>query len=202
MHEFFCSEEMPLQAMSSSELISSDSSLILGSIQVTVHPSNVKSNSLVLTCKTTATLIDFVHGYAGHVATSTRKTKRGLHSPANCESCLSRSTNLIDVDTCLLSCSRCTAYLGDGSICNDNYDETSKSSSFLLEDLQNVRFVLNSVTFRGHRMLTSHNGLKSVNLSVENVVARTLVHFANAYRYVYLFVCLFVYYHYHYHYHY
>lgn len=175
MHEFFCCEEMPLQAMSSSEIESINSSLILGSIQVTVHPTNVKSNSLKLTCKTTSTIIDLVYGYAGQVAIS-----KNNRSHDRCESCLSRSANLIDVDTCLLSCSRCSAYLGDGSICNENNDDESKSSSFLLNDLKNIRFALHSVTFLSH---APHDKLKRVNLSIENVVARTLVHFANAHRY-------------------
>jgi hypothetical protein len=179
MHEFFCCEELPLQAMSSSELISTNTSVILGSIQVTVHPSNVKSDSLILTCKTVATLIDLVHGYAGKLASSKPKPSTKIND--GCISCLSRGANLIDVDTCLLSCSRCYSYLGDGSIYTENNDsneneDASKSSSFLFEDLQNIRLALHCIKFRG-------NELMSIDLSPENVVARTLVHFANAYRY-------------------
>lgn len=175
MHEFFCCEEMPLQAMSSSELKCNDSSMIIGSIQTTVHPNNIKRNSILISCKITSTLIDLIHGYAGILATSKNKIASSHSKRNDCKMCFSRCINAIDTDTCLISCSRCLSYLGDGCIYaddNNSNDDDVESSSFFFNDLQSIRFLLHRITINGNFR----------DLSTENVLARILIHFINAYR--------------------
>jgi hypothetical protein len=85
MHEFFCCEAIPAQAMSAVEVASSisQSTLLFGDAYITVHPLDVNSSCIRLGCKTRGSLLDLLTPCGGALATAPMNAKAmeaGIHS--------------------------------------------------------------------------------------------------------------------------
>jgi hypothetical protein len=52
MHDFMCCEETPVQALSSSDIISKPSSILVGTINIIVNPVDIVREAIQLSCKT------------------------------------------------------------------------------------------------------------------------------------------------------
>ena len=158
MHDFICCEDdcnngIPL---TSADIISQPSTMILGNIHLVLHPSNIDSSNILLTCKKTSSVIDLVIGYGGLIATNSNK---------------GNSNVVIDVDTCAVLCRRCHNYIGDGVINPSN----SPEDVFLINDIRDVRVGLHNITF--HWSATE----RVIGISVEKCISRLLCHLSSAY---------------------
>lgn len=54
MHDFMCCEETPVQALSSSDIISKPSSILIGTINIILNPIDMVKEAIQLSCKTSS----------------------------------------------------------------------------------------------------------------------------------------------------
>ncbi len=158
MHDFICCEDdcsngIPL---TSADIISQPSTMILGNIHLVLHPSNIESSNILLKCKKNSSVIDLVIGYGGLIATNSNK---------------GNSNVVIDVDTCAVLCRRCHNYIGDGVINPSN----SLEDIFLIDDIRDVRIGLHNITL--HWSVAE----RVVTISTEKCISRLLCHLSSAY---------------------
>lgn len=157
MHDFICCEDdctsIPL---TSADVTSQPSTMILGNIHVVLHPSNINPSNILLKCKKNSSVIDLVIGYGGLIATNSNKGSSNV---------------VIDVDTCAVLCKRCQNYLGDGVINPSN----STEDVFLIDDIRDVRIGLHNVSFHWS------GADKVASISTEKCVSRLMCHLSSAY---------------------
>ena len=99
MHEFFCCEAIPTQAMSSVEVASSiaPSTLLFGDVYITVHPLDLNPSCIRLGCKSRGSLLDLLTPCGGSLATAPVNTKTmegGIRSDD--------MNVIVNMDTCLV----------------------------------------------------------------------------------------------------
>lgn len=93
MHEFFCCEAIPAQALSAGEVAIPLGTLFYGGIYLSLHAANVNSRAIDLSCKSKGTCLDVLTSCGGAVATS----------PINMEGfCFDALNHIVNMDTCLI----------------------------------------------------------------------------------------------------
>lgn len=131
MHEFICGE------CSTTPLVAADleclpNQALTNDIYIAVNARDTTASAIRVKCKSTPSVFDSIYGYGN--------TMR--HSAICCS-----AASLVDVSTFALHCSRCSSYLGDGTISGDAATaapDTSETLSF--DDIATVRLLLNTVT--------------------------------------------------------
>ena len=113
MHEMICCE-LPNIPMSSSEIICPVGKFFLGLIYSIFNPTDINENSIIFTCKSEPTLIEIQTSKLGAFLSSVNN-KKYIVGNSN----VSMFTLPIDISTCVMSCARCSSYLGDAQIKSD-----------------------------------------------------------------------------------
>eukprot|EP01035_Chromulina_nebulosa_P021779 gene21779-28182_t len=197
MHEFFCCEAIPAQAMSSVEVASSiaPSTLLFGDMYVTVHPLDLNPSYIRLGCKSRGSLLDLLTPCGGALATAPVNAKTmegGIKSDD--------MNVIVNMDTCSVCCSRCGCYLGDGQFIQDPSCQDAETCAavhpaggadprvenpefFQPVDLSDVRLCLHTVGISYKDSSNSRDGsipaLQSI--STEQAISRIILHLNSAF---------------------
>jgi len=184
MHEFVCSEDISALTLTTSDMATPVGQLLVGPVHITVNPADVRAGSLAVSCKDAPTLIDLFSGQGSALA-SAPITPNG---PGGA---------VVNIDTCVLHCSRCMMYVGDGQLASDNdcaclvHDpdaaNTEQNSQSAVQDqvlgmsdLVDVRLARSSVAVPSRLLQPAPLALTSKvlapGLASEQSLARTLVH--------------------------
>ena len=114
MHEMICCE-LPTMPMSSSEINCPVGKCFLGLIYSIFNPTDINENSIIFTCKSESTLIEIQTSKLGAFLSSVNNNN-DIAGNSN----TSMFTLPIDISTCVMSCARCSSYLGDAQIKSDD----------------------------------------------------------------------------------
>jgi hypothetical protein len=79
MHDFICCEDVPVMALTSSEVVAQNHALLYADNYLAVHPSDTVQTAYGIECKLYSSLLDLYSGYGGAIATAPlfEKRKRG-----------------------------------------------------------------------------------------------------------------------------
>ena len=105
MHDFFCCEAAPAQALSAAEVSSSvgRNCLLCGWLYVSVHPLDVRQESVRLFCKARGTLLDLVTSNGGALATSPLSSSCN-NGNDKLEFNIEDANVVVNMDTCSVRC--------------------------------------------------------------------------------------------------
>lgn len=119
------------------------------------------SASVVLSCKTSPSMIDAVNSEVSSAINSVAAgTTTGAGAGSN-EQQQQQQRSLIDTSTCAATCSRCGTYVGDGQIIDQDEEEGEEEGEpghtgphkghFVLADLSNIRFIRHRIQWRDEK---------------------------------------------------
>lgn len=95
MHDFICCEEIPTGALTSNDVVSPVDAMLIGSVYGSVNISSILKSEILLSCKTSSTLIDTaVNGMLATVPIE-KKGEKGWDE-------LLDARVVIDVNTCIV----------------------------------------------------------------------------------------------------
>jgi hypothetical protein len=196
MHEFICAEEHAAGLnLCSNEVTTPRGSLLLGEVQVAASPRDVRGAALLIECKQVPSLLDLFVGFGGALATTPYVPPAGTGSGTGTGTVMMPPA-VVSIDTCVLSCGRCLAYLGDALLKSTGEEEdwTEKEGQgqeeLSMADVRDIRFSRAGVSmprrlldqtstqasFSGAGAGARSGGGGRTSLAVESMVARALVH--------------------------
>jgi hypothetical protein len=110
MHEFICCEAVSATPLSSSDAVPAEDSLLLGESLAVLRTDHMQADALSMFCKASPTLLDlFTSQGVDFAVTANTLSISDMSSGAP-------GSAVVNIDTCMLMCSKCGSYLGDGSI--------------------------------------------------------------------------------------
>jgi hypothetical protein len=192
IHEFLCSEDIPTFTLTTSDMATPAGYLLEGPLSVNICPVDVASESVNVECKAVPTLLDLLSGQGGVLATV--PTSDG-------SSAATTGASVIDMATCMLSCSRCQMYVGDGKLLGDTddpfggdsntEDDNAADATLNIRDVSDVRLARHCITLPSvlalsesipHPILDKKIDRSEVGktLHVEQALSRCMVHLMNS----------------------
>jgi hypothetical protein len=200
MHEFICAEEHAVgMNMCSSEVTTPRGSLLLGEVQMAACPADVAPASLLVQCKQVPSVLDLFGGFGGALATAPFAPPATSNSggASSKRVVVAPPPAVVNIDTCVVSCSRCLTYVGDAVLKSAGPEEEALAGAELspgqaaaaegeeetlsLDDVRDIRFALTGVAVPSELLQSpSLSSCSSINGSVvmatEVAVARALLH--------------------------
>ncbi len=204
MHEFICAEEHAVgMNMCSSEVTTPRGSLLLGEVQMAACPADVAPASLLVQCKQVPSVLDLFGGFGGALATAPFAPPAASNNGGGSSKrvVMAPPPAVVNIDTCVVSCSRCLTYVGDAVLKSADPEEVAlagaelspsqgaaaaegEEESLSLDDVRDIRFALTGVAVPSELLqspsLSSSSSSNSINGSVvmatEVAVARALLH--------------------------
>ena len=195
IHDFVCCEDSPVDALTSAEISPPQGTLLLGGITALIHPLDIyrgkestTSAATVATqleCKLSSTLLDIF--FTGQTQTQLPSSSRSNHGDNKVEDAPGRPglPDIINVDTCLVTCTRCGTYLGDGQLASDLDASTTipppppptttttppTSTTLTLTDLRDIRLALHCVSFINEHQQHAVDDADALTSTIASMVA-------------------------------
>ena len=158
--------QAPVAALTSAEMAPARGTLLLGALAALVHPQDVAGAgagaglraAASLACKSASTLLDIYFTGQTQLTRRAPAAAPGREGETQGEACVVAGglPDVVNVDTCLVACARCGAYLGDGQLDTEAEpsppDATSAISAapeaaLTVGDLCSLRLALHCVAF-------------------------------------------------------
>ena len=194
IHDFVCCEDSPVDALTSAEISPPRGTLLLGGITALVHPLDISrgketdvgtsSSATVATqleCKLSSTLLDMF--FTGQIQTQLPPSSRNGDDKGEGTSVSSGLPDIINVDTCLVTCKRCGTYLGDGQLASDldasttipsssSSTTTTTTTTLSLSDLRDIRLALHCVSFvNEHQQHAVDDAVDENDVALTSIIA-------------------------------
>jgi hypothetical protein len=132
MHDFICGE-CSLSPLTSVDVVCARAFAYEGDTSLLLNAADFDNTAVTVDCKRQPSLLDDVYGYGAHMNCC------GEGGGSNVE--------VIDVNSCIVSCGRCGSCIGDGLIQDNNgvVEVGADDNTLFISDISRVRLLLHTI---------------------------------------------------------